>query len=50
VGGGIGTILVVPAAAKIWPESRAIGSLADLRPAQELAAAEQVEEELAERG
>jgi hypothetical protein len=48
--GVTGTILVVLAAAKIWPEIRQIGSLADIRPAEELAATEQVEQELAERG
>ena len=32
VGGGIGTILVVAAAARKWPQILAIGSLADLRP------------------
>jgi MFS family permease len=48
VGGGIGTILVVVAAARIWPQILAIGSLAEIRPPT--AAAEQVEEELTGRG
>jgi len=34
VGGGIGTVLVVLAAAWRWPELRKIGSLGDLRPSE----------------
>ncbi len=40
VGGGIATILVVMAAVRLWPQILGIGSLHDLRPAEE-------EEELA---
>jgi MFS family permease len=32
VGGGLGTILVVPTSAKIWPEILRLGSLAEVRP------------------
>jgi hypothetical protein len=32
VGGGIGTVLVVLAAAAIWPQLAALGPLASLRP------------------
>jgi MFS family permease len=35
VGGGIGAILVVLACAAIWPQVLGIGSLADLRPAED---------------
>ncbi len=35
VGGGIGTLLVVVGCAWIWPQILSIGSLADLRPADE---------------
>ena len=35
MGGGIGTILVVFGCAWIWPQILSIGSLADLRPADE---------------
>jgi MFS family permease len=35
VGGGIGTIMVVIAAALIWPQILAIGSLEDVRPEEE---------------
>jgi MFS family permease len=44
--GGIGAIGVVLAAARIWPEILAIGSLADVRPAE---AEEAAEQELSER-
>ena len=33
VGGGVGTILVVLAAMRIWPQLLKIGSLASIRPA-----------------
>ena len=35
VGGGIGTILVVLAALRLWPQILRIGSLADIKPAAE---------------
>ena len=35
VGGGIATILVVLASARIWPQLLGIGSLRDIRPAEE---------------
>ena len=35
VGGGVGAILVVLGCATIWPQILSIGSLADLRPADE---------------
>ena len=35
VGGGVGTLLVVVGCAWIWPQILSIGSLADLRPADE---------------
>ena len=35
VGGGIATVLVVLAAARIWPQILGIGSLRDIRPAEE---------------
>ncbi len=35
VGGGVGAILVVLGCAAIWPQILSIGSLADLRPAEE---------------
>jgi len=50
VGGGIGTILVVLASAKIWPEIRSIGSLRDVRPADAAMAEQAAEEETADRG
>ena len=35
VGGGVATILVVLASMRIWPQILAIGSLRDLKPAEE---------------
>jgi hypothetical protein len=49
VGGGIGPILVVLAAARIWPEILSVGSLADLGPSPVAQAQQQVDEELAQR-
>jgi MFS family permease len=36
VGGGVATILVVLASMRIWPEILAIGSLRDMKPAEEI--------------
>lgn len=48
--GGVGAILVVIAAACIFPQILSIGSLKDIRPEQATEAEQQVDEELAERG
>ncbi len=50
VGGGIGTILVVIGAARLWPEILSIGSLHDVRPLDPREAEREAEEELAARG
>jgi hypothetical protein len=50
VAGGLGTILVVLGATKLWPEIRTIGSLEHVRPEEVTRAERQAEEELAERG
>jgi MFS family permease len=50
VGGGIGTLLVVLAAAWKWPQILAIGSLKDIRPALAVEAEERAEEETSARG
>ena len=50
VGGGIGTILVVLGAVKLWPQILTIGSLNDVRPVQAAEAELQAEEEVAARG
>jgi MFS family permease len=50
VGGGIGTILVVLAAVRLWPEILSIGSLRDLHPADEARAKEEAGQEMAARG
>ena len=50
VGGGIGAIMVVLGVRWIWPEIRAVGSLADIRPAEIAPAEQQADEELAQRG
>jgi MFS family permease len=50
VGGGICTILVVLASARIWPEIFSIGSLQDVKPADAALAEKSAEEESAERG
>jgi MFS family permease len=49
VGGGIGTLLVVVACACIWPQILAIGSLANLRPAEAAKALEESDEEIVAR-
>jgi MFS family permease len=49
VGGGIGTILVVLGCAWIWPQILAIGSLANLRPAEAEKVLEESDEEIASR-
>jgi MFS family permease len=49
VAGGVCTILVVIASAKIWPEILSIGSLRDVKPADAELAAMNAEEETAER-
>jgi MFS family permease len=49
VGGGIGAILVVLAAARIWPGIFSIGSLADIGAAPAARVEEDVDEELAQR-
>jgi MFS family permease len=50
VGGGICTILVVIASARIWPEILSIGSLQDVKPAEAALIEESVDEETADRG
>lgn len=50
VAGGVGAILVVLAAARIWPEILTIGSLAEIRPAEAVPVGQQADEELAARG
>jgi MFS family permease len=49
VGGGICTILVVLASAKIWPEILSIGSLQDVKPADAALAEKSAEDESADR-
>jgi hypothetical protein len=49
VGGGICTILVVLASAKIWPEILTIGSLKDVKPADVAKIEKADDEELADR-
>jgi len=49
VAGGIGAILVVLAAARIWPEILSIGSLADIQPSPAAQVEQEVDEELAQR-
>lgn len=49
VAGGICTILVVLASAKIWPEILSIGSLQDVKPADAALAEKSAEEESADR-
>jgi hypothetical protein len=49
VGGGIGTILVVLAAARTWPQILTLGSLRDIRPSENAELAEEVQEELVAR-
>ncbi|MGQ9575603.1 MAG: MFS transporter [Thermoguttaceae bacterium] len=49
VGGGVGTILVVLAAARIWPQILSIGSLQEIRPAEIALATGKAEPELAAR-
>lgn len=49
VGGGIGTIVVVLAAARIWPEILTIGSLRDIRPLAAADVQRQADEELTSR-
>ena len=50
VGGGIGTILVVLGAARLWPQILTIGSLRDVRPLEPAQAEQEAEEELEVRG
>jgi len=47
--GGVGTILAVASTARRWPQVLALGSLRDIRPADETAAREQAAEEEAQR-
>ena len=49
IGGGIGAILVVLGCAALWPQILTIGSLADLRPADEAQVREEADEEIAAR-
>jgi len=49
VGGGVGAILVVLACAIIWPQILSIGSLANLRPVDEVRARLESDEEIATR-
>jgi MFS family permease len=49
VGGGIGAILVVAGCAVLWPQILTIGSLADLRPADEAIIRQETDEEIAAR-
>ncbi len=49
VGGGIGAILVVLTCAARWPQILTIGSLADLRPAEDAKALQEADEEIATR-
>jgi MFS family permease len=49
VGGGIGTLLVVLGAAWKWPQILAIGSLADVRPADAAQVQKDSDEEMASR-
>jgi MFS family permease len=50
VGGGIGTILVVLGATRLWPQLLKLGSLRDLRPLEAAQVQEETDEELAARG
>ncbi len=50
VSGGVGTLLVVLGAARLWPEILALGSLKDIRPAQAIEAEKLADEEYADRG
>jgi MFS family permease len=47
--GGVGAILVVIACATLWPQILTIGSLADLRPADEAIIRQESDEEIAAR-
>jgi MFS family permease len=49
VGGGIGAILVVIGCAALWPQIMTIGSLANLRPAEEAKAREETDEGIVAR-
>jgi MFS family permease len=49
VGGGIGAIFVVLGCAALWPQILTIGSLADLRPADEELIRQETDEEIAAR-
>jgi MFS family permease len=49
IGGGIGAILVVVGCAALWPQILTIGSLADLRPADEAIVRQETDEEIAAR-
>ena len=47
--GGVGTIIVVLASSRIWPEILSIGSLRDIRPVDAAEAQEEAEKELSDR-
>jgi MFS family permease len=49
IGGGIGAIVVVLSCAILWPQILSIGSLADLRPAEEAKIRQETDEEIAAR-
>jgi hypothetical protein len=49
VGGGVGAILVVIVCAALWPQILTIGSLADLRPADEAQIRQESDEEIVAR-
>jgi MFS family permease len=49
VGGGVGAILVVLGCAAIWPQILSIGSLVNLRPADEAKARQESNEEIVTR-
>ena len=49
VGGGIGTLLVVVGCAWIWPQLLSIGSLANLKPADDAEVRQESDEEVAAR-
>ena len=49
IGGGIAAILVVLGCAALWPQILAIGSLAGLRPVDEIAIRQESDEEIAAR-
>jgi len=49
IGGGIGAILVVLGCTALWPQILKIGSLADLRPAEEAKVRQESDEEVAAR-